>query len=96
MDADLSRKLALIMGSPLFRYQIAQEDNPEAVRQKLIDTCVKANTEDRLPDTIKTLFSACEASIAEAKRLKIPYPYDHPGDLDKILGLEQINKGGRS
>jgi hypothetical protein len=49
-------------------------------------------TEANLPADLKQLFTKCEASIAEADRLKIPYPYDQPGDLDKIMGLDKLNK----
>ncbi|MBW4692211.1 MAG: hypothetical protein KME27_10640 [Lyngbya sp. HA4199-MV5] len=90
MQAELSRKLALIMGSPLFRYQISKEpDNGDAVRDRLINDCVKADTEANLPPQIQKIFAQCEASIAEAERLKISYPYDQPGQLETIMGLDK-------
>jgi hypothetical protein len=70
VDAELSRRAAIVMQSPLYLSQAS-----EAGSKTIIDLCVKANTFDQLPQEVQSYFEQCEQSIEQAKQKGLSYPY---------------------
>lgn len=70
MDAELSRRTAIVMQSPLYLSQAS-----EASKKMLIDLCVQAVFFDKLPQEMQFYFEQCEQSIELAKQKGFRYPY---------------------
>lgn len=69
MDADLSRRLAKIMQSPMYMQY------PPGTSQEVIDACVKANTWDELSEDLRSYFEACEKATEIANKKGHRYPF---------------------
>lgn len=87
MDAELSRKAAIAMQSPYWRWMKLGFVNEEQADfdASLIAKLVEAKTFDNLDDGDKKLLERCENSLEVAKNLAIsPSTFDS-AQLEKIM-----------
>lgn len=66
MNAELSRRLAIVFNTPYYRYALTLDNQ---LGDKLTNQAVKADTFDKLPDSAKLFVEKAEYSIGEAKKL---------------------------